>query len=157
MGTDKTRSIAARIPMASYLEVQRQAAELKMSISEYVTFKLFADQKPADDDGLTALLDRVSAEPTEMRGKLQLRVAVAEDTASRLFMLLDQAVGALIEETKSNRKVLAAQSINNMLDSVDHLRNHVEDNVTSGYASDILMERMASLDKLCSTLEDQLT
>jgi len=43
MKTPSTKSIATRLPMSDYLSIQKAAIVLKMSMSEYICYKLFLE------------------------------------------------------------------------------------------------------------------
>lgn len=50
MADTLTKSVAARVPMDTYVDIIKKAADLRMTVSDYLIMKLFENSKSVDSD-----------------------------------------------------------------------------------------------------------
>lgn len=61
LSTGNSKAIATRLPMSEYVKIQKEALSLKMSMSEYLTMKLYNESNLKDSKLLEDIINRIES------------------------------------------------------------------------------------------------
>lgn len=89
-----TKSVAARVPMDTYIEIIKTAAELKMTISDYLIMKLFQESKSEQ-------LQQDLAEKEKAISQIKSELAEIQKEKKKLEIVkANSAIGSKEKDTK---------------------------------------------------------
>lgn len=102
MATNTGKVIGARLPLADYIIVLAKAADLKMNISDYLLFKLFASEDPSasglqqtqlrinQQTDQLATLEQANATLTSLTSTFKQQLDTREQNHLKTVQLVDQ-------------------------------------------------------------------
>lgn len=105
MADNISKSVAARVPMDTYIEIIRAAAELKMTVSDYLIMKLFQESKNEQ-------LQQDLAEKEKAISQIKSELAEIQKEKKKLETVkADSAIGSKEKDTKVKEQATKITSL----------------------------------------------